>query len=291
VTQQHLGRVVFWMMGALLSFSGLALSVRVLARALNLFELLAVRAGVASLVLLTLALAQPRLRHGLFPRHTSAHIIRSSVHLASQYGWTVAVLQLPLATVFALEFTSPVWICLLAPLFLGERMTINRIATVALGFIGVLVILRPGVEVVHYASLIVLLASVGFAIFNIITKKLTGTEPAFAIVFWMYFLQFPMALAFTNPLFLTHIGWELLPAAIAVGICGLSAHFCLAKAMQNGDASIVMPFDFLRIPLIAVVGWLFYSEPLDVFVFLGAAVIVAGVAWNLRAESKYRRPA
>ena len=278
------------MLGALLSFSALAVSVRVLASVLDVFEVLAVRAGVASLILLALMLARPQLRHGLYPRHMGAHAARAAIHLASQYGWTLAVLQLPLAMVFALEFTSPAWICLLAPLFLGERMTISRIATVVLGFVGVLIILRPGFEAVQPASFLVLAAAFGFAVFNIITKKLTATEPTFAIVFWMNVLQFPMALAFSDPTFFLQVGWERLPAAVAVGVSGLSAHFCLAKAFRSGDASIVMPFDFLRIPLIAVVGWMFYGEALDILVFVGAAVIVAGVAWNLRMEAKYRSP-
>ncbi len=291
MTQQNLGRVVFWMIGALLSFSALAVSVRVLAGVLNVFEVLAVRSGIAAVILLALVLTRPQLRLGLYPRHMGAHTARAAIHLASQYGWALGVLQLPLAMVFALEFTSPAWICLLAPLFLGERMTINRILTVALGFAGVLIILRPGLEAVRLASLLVLAAAFGFAVFNIITKRLTATEPTFAIVFWMNLLQLPMTLLFSDPLFFMHIGWERLPAAIAVGASGLSAHFCLAKAFRAGDASIVMPFDFLRIPLIAIVGWMFYGEALDIFVFVGAAVIVAGVAWNLRAEAKYRAPA
>ena len=288
--QQNLGRVVFWMLGALLSFSALAVSIRVLASMLNVFEVLAVRSAFASFILIALVYLRPQLRHGLYPRRMTAHTARAAIHLASQYGWALAVLQLPLAMVFALEFTSPVWICLLAPIFLRERMTVNRIATIVLGFAGVLIILRPGLETVQFASLLVLAAALGYAIFNLITKKLTGTETTFAIVFWMNILQFPMTLIFSDPLFFMHIGWERLPAAIAVGVSGLSAHFCLTKAFQSGDASVVMPFDFLRIPIIAVVGWAFYGEALDIFVFAGAAVIVAGVAWNLRAEAKYRSP-
>ena len=278
------------MVGTLLSFSALAVSIRLLASVLNLFEVLAVRAGLASLIMLGLAATRPQLRIGLYPRHMGAHTARAAIHLTAQYGWALALLQLPLAVVFALEFTSPAWICLLAPLLLGERMTVNRIATVVLGFIGVLIILRPGLEALRPAAFLVLAAAFGFAVFNIITKKLTSTEPTFAIVFWMNLLQFPMALAFSDPLFFMHVGWERLPAAIAVGVSGLSAHFCLAQAFRSGDASIVMPFDFLRIPIIAFVGWALYGEPLDIFVFIGAAVIVAGVAWNLRAEAKYRQP-
>jgi drug/metabolite transporter (DMT)-like permease len=291
VTQQNLGRVIAWMVGALLSFSVLALSVRALAKVFDVFELLAIRTGFASVILIAIALLRPELRHCLYPRHMGAHTVRGAAHLAGQYGWTLAVLQLPLATVFALEFTSPAWLCLLASLFLGERLTFNRLLTIVLGFVGVLIVLRPGFEIVRPAAFLVLGAAFFFAVFNTITKKLTATEPVFAIVFWMNVLQFPMTLVFGNPLFFMQIGWPHLLPVLGIGIAGLSAHFCIAKAFQNGDATIVMPFDFLRIPLIAVVGWMFYGEALDVFVFIGAAVIVAGVAWNLRAEAKYRAPA
>jgi drug/metabolite transporter (DMT)-like permease len=74
-------------------------------------------------------------------------------------------------------------------------------------------------------------------------------------------------------------------AALAVGIAGLTSHYCLSNAFRAGDATLVVPLDFLRIPLIAVVGWAFYDEKLDIFVLLGAMIVIAGVLWNLRAEA------
>ena len=79
--------------------------------------------------------------------------------------------------------------------------------------------------------------------------------------------------------------WQILPA-IGVGIAGLAAHFCMAKAFRYGDASLVIPLDFLRVPLIALVGWLFFGESVDALVFVGAVIILAGILWNLRAGSK-----
>jgi len=192
---------------------------------------------------------------------------------------------LPLATVFALEFTAPAWALLLAMPVLGERMTASRIGAVVLGLMGVVVIVRPGLATFQPAALLVLLAALGFANTLILTKKLTRTDTTFAIIFWMNLIQLPLALIGSNPLFVTKLAFADLAPALAVGISGLASHYCLANAFRWGDASVVVPLDFLRIPLIAVVGWWLYGERLDPLVFSGAALIVAGILWNLRSEA------
>jgi drug/metabolite transporter (DMT)-like permease len=284
VTHPHLGRVVLWMTGALLSFSAMAVSIRGLAGRLNIFEILTIRSGTGVLVLLALLATHPELRATLALRRMGLHAVRNSVHFASQYAWALSLTLLPLATVFALEFTMPAWVALLAMPLLGERMTLSRAGSIVLGFTGVLIIVRPGFESFQPGVLLVLAAAVGFAISLITTKQLTLNVGTFAILFWMNVMQLPMGLAGSNPLFILDLDAHHLPATIGVGIAGLSSHFCLTNAFRAGDATVVVPFDFLRIPLIALVGWLFYAEPLDLFVFAGAGVIIAGVVWNLRAE-------
>jgi len=284
VSQKHLGRVALWMTGALLSFSVMAVSIRGLAQALNIFEILAIRNGCGVLALLALVVARPELRASLRPRRMLLHGLRNSVHFASQYAWALSLTLLPLATVFALEFTMPIWVALLAMPFLGERMTLSRLGSILLGFVGVLIIVRPGMESFRPALLLVLAAAFGYAVSLITTKQLTATVGTFAILFWMNAMQLPMGLAGSDPLFLLKLEPVHLPFAVGVGIAGLSSHFCLTNAFRSGDATVVVPFDFLRIPLIALVGWLFYGEALDLFVFAGAAVIISGVVWNLRAE-------
>jgi drug/metabolite transporter (DMT)-like permease len=282
--QSHLGRVILWMSGALLSFSAMAVSIRGLAGRLNIFEILSIRSFCGIVVLLALAAARPQLRKELAPRRMALHAVRNSVHFAAQYAWALSLTLLPLATVFALEFTMPAWVALLAMPMLGERMTLSRAGSVVLGFVGVLVIARPGLGTFQPAVLLVLAAAVGYAIALIATKQLTGTVTTFAILFWMNVMQLPMGLIGSDPLFALRLGAAQLPFVIAVGVAGLSSHFCLTNAFRAGDATVVVPFDFLRIPLIATVGWLFYGETLDALVFLGAAVIISGVVWNLRAE-------
>lgn len=280
-----LARVVLWMIGALLSFSIMAVSIRELSRAgLSIFEILAIRSGVALLVLLSLLAVRPEMRLHAVPRRMGLHLFRNTIHYASQFSWALSLTMLPLATVFSLEFTMPAWTAVLAVWFLHERMNASRLGVVVLGLIGVLVILRPGIAGFNPAAILVLLAAFGYAITMIATKKLTITETTFAIIFWMAVIQFPLSLIGSDPAAFLNIDTRHILPAIGVGTAGLTSHYCLSNAFRSGDATLVVPLDFMRIPLIAVVGWAFYGERLDLFVLLGALIIVSGVLWNLRSE-------
>jgi drug/metabolite transporter (DMT)-like permease len=273
------------MLGALLSFSIMAVSIRELSRGgLSIFEILAIRSGVALLVMLTMLAVQPELRLHVVPRRMGLHLFRNTVHYASQFSWALSLTMLPLATVFALEFTMPAWTAVLAVWFLHERMTPSRLGVVVLGLVGVLVILRPGVAGFNPAAILVLLAAFGYAITMITTKKLTITETTFAIIFWMAVIQFPLSLVGSKPAAFLSLDFRHLLPALGVGTAGLTSHYCLSNAFRAGDATLVVPLDFMRIPLIAVVGWAFYGERLDIYVLLGALIIVSGVLWNLRSE-------
>ena len=278
-------RVILWMIGALLSFSVMAVSIRELSRGgLSIFEILAIRSGVALLALLFLLLVRKDLRPHARPRRMGLNLFRNVVHYASQFSWALSLTMLPLAMVFALEFTMPAWTALLAVWFLHERLTPSRLGVVVLGLVGVLVILRPGIADFNPAAILVLLAAFGYAITMITTKQLTMTETTFGIVFWMAVIQFPLSLIGSNPAVFMHLETRHILPAMGVGIAGLTSHYCLSNAFRSGDATLVVPLDFMRIPLIAVVGWAFYGERLDIFVLLGALIIVSGVLWNLRSE-------
>lgn len=272
--------------GALLSFSVMAVSIRELSRGgLNIFEILAIRSGGALIVLLALLAVRPELRIHARPRRMGLNLFRNTVHYASQFCWAVSLTMLPLAMVFALEFTMPAWTALLAVWLLQEKMTPSRLGVVVLGLVGVLVILRPGIASFNPAAVLVLLAAFGYAITMITTKKLTATETTFGIIFWMAVIQFPLSLIGSNGAIFWHLAWAHSLPALGVAVAGLTSHYCLSNAFRAGDASLVVPLDFMRIPLIAVIGWAFYGEQLDIFVLLGALIIIAGVLWNLRAES------
>ena len=278
------------MVGALLSFSVMAVSIRALSHVgFSIFEILAVRAAGMLVIVGTLLIFRPDLRAHTRPQRMKLNLLRNTIHFASQYAWATSLTMLPLAMVFALEFTMPAWTALLAVWLLHERMTPSRMGVVVFGLIGVVVILRPGIAGFNPAALLVLAAAFGYAITMITTKELTKTSSTFSIVFWMGVIQFPLALAGSDVTAFLHLKvGDTLPM-LGVAIAGTSAHFCLSNAFRSGDATVVVPLDFMRIPLIAVVGWALYDESLDVFVLLGALVIISGVLWNLRAETAHAR--
>jgi drug/metabolite transporter (DMT)-like permease len=278
------------MIGTLLSFSVMAVSIRELARSgMTIFEVLTVRSGLGLAILLVLIAIRPDLRAYTRPRRMGLNVLRNSVHYISQFAWAYSLTMLPLATVFALEFTMPAWTAVLAVWLLSERVTPSRIGVVVLGLAGVLVILRPGIATINPYAFLVLAAAFGYAITMITTKKLTMTESTFGIVFWMMVIQLPLSLLGSDPTVFLRLNQHQILPLIGLGVAGLSSHYCLSNAFRAGDATLVVPLDFMRIPLIAVVGWAFYREPLDIFVLVGALIIISGVLWNLRSESIHGR--
>ena len=285
-TPARLGWLTFWMSGTLLSFIIAAVSVRALSHSFGAFEIMSIRSAGGVAILFALAAVNPGLREGFRAHRVPLQVLRSGVHFVSQICWTIAIMLLPFATVFALEFTIPAWVALLAVLFLGERMSAVRAGALVVCFAGVLVILRPGFESFQPAALLVLGAALAFAITAIITKKLIATETTFSIMVWMNLMQLPLNLAGTDLTFLSRLDTSMALPLAGIMVAGLSVHYCLTNAFRYGDAMIVIPMDFLRVPLIALIGWMFYGEHLDVFVFAGAGLIVAGVLWNVRGEAQ-----
>jgi drug/metabolite transporter (DMT)-like permease len=288
-----LRKVVAWMMGTLASFCGLAISIRGLGHSLAVYEILALR-NVGGLVILGVyCLITPRARV-VPPQPLRIHLLRNSFHMLGQALWTFGVMRLPLGTTFALEFTAPVWTLVLAVLFLHERISVARIGAVVLGFVGVLIILRPGAGTFNPAAFFVLSAAFMFAVQLTTTKFLTGSNSVLTILVWMNIMQLPMYLA-AQLISAGHLRLlpDLQPATLAyvAALCvsGLMAHVCLTNAFRHGEAIVVVPIDFLRIPLIALVGVAFYAEPFDPLVLLGAAVSAAGIIWNLRDQARATR--
>jgi drug/metabolite transporter (DMT)-like permease len=279
------------MTGTLLSFSAMAVSVRLLAGKLNIFEILTIRSVIGLLIMLALIAVKPEFRSQVKTKRLPLHLFRNTAHYGAQYCWALALTLLPFATVFAIEFVTPAITGVLAVLFLGERLTSSRVGVVVLGLVGVFIILRPGMAAFNPAAFLVLAATVGFAVVMTTTKMLTRTDSTVTIIFWMSLIQLPIGLAGSDPLFAFKLGaWDI-PAVLGIGIAGTSSHYCLSNAFRAGDATLVVPLDFLRVPLIALVGWAFFAEALDIWVFVGALVILTGIVWNLRAEGKRQQVA
>ena len=278
-------RGALWMGGALLAFALMAVAVRELLRTLGSLEIVFLRSLVS--LLIVLALLPWFGMRALRTRQIGVHLARNVFHYGGQFAWVYAIGMLPLATVFAIEFTMPVWTAVLAVLILGERLDRGRTVMLALGLVGILVILKPGVAQVPPAALVMLAGSFAYAATMIATKRLAGHDTAFAVLFYMSAIQVPLGLLPALP------GWvnpwlAELPWIIAVGASGLTAHFCLTRALRAADATLVVPIDFLRLPLIAVVGLALYGEPLELTTLLGAAVIFSGTYYSIRRESRKR---
>ena len=172
----QLGWLLFWMSGTLTAFIIAALSARALSHSLNAFETMTIRSAGGLIILFAMGLASPALLRSIRWRHMRLQFGRNVAHFGSQICWTVGIAVLPFATVFALEFIIPAWVTLLAVLFLGERMTATRASALAVCFVGVVVILRPGHEAFHPVALLLVLGALLFAIAAVITKKLIVTE-------------------------------------------------------------------------------------------------------------------
>ncbi|CCD94228.1 conserved membrane hypothetical protein [Bradyrhizobium sp. ORS 375] len=269
-----------WMTGWLSLMLVMAVAGREAMRELNVFELMELRCLIGLVMLspvIVLSGGFATLRTSRLKQHTA----RNLIHYGAQLGWFFALTLIPIGQVVAIEFTMPIWTALLAATFLGERITLFKLAAIVLGLVGVVVIVRPDTGAINPGQLIALAAAVGFGISIALVKFLTRTEPTVSIIFWMLAVQsvaglIPTLLLWTWPSAAAW-GWIVL-----VAFCGTFSHFCMARAMLYADATIVIPMDFLRVPLTATVGWLVYSERLDGFTVLGAALILAGNLLNLR---------
>jgi drug/metabolite transporter (DMT)-like permease len=258
----------------------MAVAGREATRELNVFELMELRSllGFAMLAPLIWRAGGPSI---LKTARLPQHIARNAVHYGAQIGWFFALTLIPIGQVVAIEFTMPIWTALLAASFLGERITLFKLAAIALGLIGVIVIVRPDTGAVNPGQLIALIAAVGFGVSIALVKSLTRTEATVSIIFWMLVVQFcagllPTLYVWTWP---SAVIWGWI---VVIAFCGTFSHFCMARAMLYADATIVVPMDFLRVPLTATAGWLIYSERLDLLTVLGAVLILSGNLLNLR---------
>lgn len=279
-------RATGWMLLSLGSLAAMAVGVRELSDTMGPFEILFVRSlvGVAIVAVVVLRTADPSV---LRSRQWGWQLFRHSVHFAAQVGWIVAIAGLALAEVFAIEFTSPVWGAMLAIWLLGERPTPARLFALLCGIIGMLLVVRPGIVPVGLPTVAIVLAAIGFGFANVATKKLVATDHPLGIVFWMCAVQALLALPLTLFKWVTPSFGDA-PWLLFVGVCGLLAHYALSKAMQLADALFVLPIDFLRLPLIALVGVVVYDERLDPWTILGGALIVSGVWIQLYCEQRGR---
>jgi drug/metabolite transporter (DMT)-like permease len=271
------------MAASIASFLLMTVAARQLGGHLPTVEILALRSVVALALLLAL---RPRLGPGAFAtRRIGLHVARNLVHFGGQYAWVWGVTLAPLAVVTAIEFTTPVWVALLAAALLGERIPPARWAAIAGGIAGVLIIVHPGASAFGPAAGIVLGGAFCFAASILMVKRLLRTDRVTAVIFYMSLVQLPLGLLGSVFVWVPPV-WSDLPWIAAMGITSLTAHYAMGRALALGDASFVLPLDFLRLPVIALAGLAFYGERIEGLTLLGAALILAGNYWSIRDEAR-----
>jgi len=283
------GIAALWMTGAIASFTLMAIAGREVSIDLDTFEIMTYRSLIGGLIVLTFGLAMGRLAE-VRTHRLGLHVTRNVFHFTGQNLWFFAVPMVPLAQFAAFEFTTPLCVALAAPLILGERLKRVQIMALLIGFAGILIVARPGLSPLGIGHLAAALAAVGFAGNVLFTKQLSRTDSVWTILFWMTWMQAAFGLALAG-----FDGQIALPAAasvkwvVAIGVCGLTAHVSLTQALRHAPASVVAPLDFARLPILAIVGMLLYAEPLEIPVFVGAALILGGNLLNLRTGKRGTR--
>ena len=279
-------KATVWMIGAMFSFSLMAVSGRELATNLNTFEIMLFRSIIGFLIVLAIGYFAKTLAEIKRDR-LSLHLFRNLAHFSGQNLWFLAVASIPFSQLFALEFSTPVWVALLAPLFLGEVLTKQRVLAVILGFAGVLIVARPDINQFDFAIVAAVACAICFAGSMMATKSLTSDQSITCILFWLTLMQLAMGLVAT-----VFTGTITFPEGInifwivIVGIGGLTAHFCITNALALAPAIVVIPLDFMRLPLISVIGFLAYGEAFELPILVGAGVIFIAILLNLKAEKQ-----
>lgn len=284
-------RAAIFMIGAILSFTSMAVAGRAVASNLDTFEIMTFRSIMGVLIIGTIVLIKGR-QHELATDRLPLHFIRNVAHFTGQNLWFFALTVIPLGQVFALEFTSPLWVLLLSPLLLNERLSAPRVLAGIIGFIGIWIVARPDFENINMGVLAAAASAIGFACSAIFTRKLTQTETILNILFYLTVIQLGLGLVCAG-----YDGDIALPVAqnipwlVLIGCAGLLAHYCLTSALAIAPATVVMPIDFIRLPAIVLIGALVYDEGFDPLVILGGILIFAGNYLNIWIETRKKRAA
>jgi len=283
--RQHL-QAAGLMLASTVFFAAMALTIKLASRHLPTFEVAFFR-NFFGLVATAPLLA----RHGTTLLRTprmARYVFRCAIGIMSMFAGFWAIGHLPLAQAISLSYSSPLFVTIFAALLLGEQVRLKRWSAVALGFVGVLVLLRPGADSFNAMSLIAVSAAVFNALVSIQIKELSRTEPADRIVFWTTALWVPMSLVpalfvWTWPHGMT---WLWVVLAGTLGTCG---HMLWTRALKLGEVSALTSISFMQLPLVAVAGYLWFGETLDRWTFVGATIIVVANAYITHREARAAR--
>ena len=272
----------FWAVLAAVSFAIMMTSVRYMDGKFDAFEIVFFRALIGVFIVIPLVT-----RSGFSALKTTRmpmHVVRTLFALFAMATLYYALADIPVAQAIALTFLIPLFTTIAAGTVLREQVGIHRWSATLVGFAGAMIIIRPGFAEITLPVMLVVLSSALYAGAWSSVKILTRTDSAAVTVFWMNVLMVPLT---AIPLFFVWVTpgpEDILPIAI-MALSGWAAHFCQARAFESADASAVMPFDFLRLPLGALFGYLLFSELIDGWTWAGAVVIFLAGYYITRREA------
>ncbi len=284
---QHL-RAALLMLGSTVFFGLMAIAIRLASETLHTFEIAFFRNffGLAAALPLLLRHGPDLLKTSQLPRY----LLRCAIGVLSMLCGFWAIGHLPLAQAVSLSYSTPIFVTIAAVLFLHEQVRARRWAAVALGFVGVMIIVRPGTDGFSTGTLVALAAAVLSGIVSIQIKQLSRTEPADRIVLFTTLLWVPMSLlpALSVWEWPRGIAWVWV---IAAGFLGTGGHMLWTRALKLGDVSALTPISFMQLPIVAIAGWLLFQEPVDRWTAIGAGVIFAANAYIAHREARLARHA
>jgi drug/metabolite transporter (DMT)-like permease len=272
-----------WMCGAACAFALMVNLVRHLTQSLDPLQVVFFRNAFGLLAML------PWLLRGgptvLRTRHLGLHALRAAIGIVAMVCWFTSLALLPLAEATALSFTAPIFTSVLAMLLLGEVMRARRWSATAVGFAGALIILRPGFTSLEPAALLAIVTALVWASSTILVKVMARTESAGAIVTYLVLFSTPLTGAAAWFVWQTPTLAEL-GLATLLGAAGSAGHLCLTRALAAAEAGAVMPFDYLRLPVVAAIAYFAFGEVPDLWVWLGGAVIAASGLYIAQREAR-----
>lgn len=213
---------------------------------------------------------------------------RAAIGMVAMTSGFWAFTLIPISEAMALSFLAPIFATVGAALFLGEDVRLRRWSAVLIGFAGAMIVLRPGVEMIQLGSILALINCVGMAANKLVLKSLTRTEKPEAIITYMVLLLTP--LTFIPALFVWQTpSWEMLGWMVLLAGCGTLGHWCITKATGYADLTVVMPFDFTRLPIAALLAYLLFAEVPTIWTWIGGGVIFASTFYIARREAMLAR--
>jgi len=263
-----------WMIGGVFCLTSMAIAGKEISLQIDTFEILFFRSVIGVCIILFF-LVKKNLLHEINLKEIRTHLKRNLAHFIGQNLWLYALASITLAEVTSLEFTMPIWIVFFSYLMLNEKLDKYKIISVCIGFVGVLITVRPDIETLNLGLIAAAISAIMFALTNIYTRKLTRTESTLTILFFLTSMQLVFGLITslldgqldipTNE----NIIW-----IVTIGFAGLGAHYCITTALSLAPPTVVAPIDLLRLPIVVLIGVFFYSEQGDIFIYFGASLII-----------------